>query len=89
MLLKDFQSKKSIKWVVKNPLVLVYEVNGMWQKTDFLMFLKDIQSKKIIIVSCKKSFDFVSRDECKKMNCTKSFEFTPRGELKYNKIKLK
>ena len=46
MLLKDIESKKSIKLFVKNPLVLVYEVDGMWQKMDFLLFLKDIQSKK-------------------------------------------
>ena len=26
--LKDIQSKKSIKSIAKNPLVLVYEVNG-------------------------------------------------------------
>ena len=58
----------------------------MLQKTDFPMFLKDIQSKKIIKMSCKKSFDFVLRDECKKMNCTKSFDFVARGELKYNII---
>ena len=48
MLLKDIQRKKSIKRVVKNPLVLVYEVNGMWQKTNFIMCLKNIQSKKSI-----------------------------------------
>ena len=48
MLLKDIQSKKLIKGVAKNPLVLVYGVNGMWQKTDILMFLKDTQSKKSI-----------------------------------------
>ena len=48
ILLKDIQSKKLIKWVAKNPLVLVYGVNGMWQKMDFLMLLKDIQRKKLI-----------------------------------------
>ena len=53
MLLKDIQRKKSIKRVVKNPLVLVYEVNGMWQKTNFIMCLKDIQSKKSINLSAK------------------------------------
>ena len=60
MLLKDIQRKKTIKRVVKNPLVLVYEVNGMRQKTNFIMFLKDIQSKKNKM-SCKKSFDFILR----------------------------
>ena len=48
MLLKDIRSKKLIKRVAQNPLVLVYEVNGMRQKTDFSMILKDTQSKKSI-----------------------------------------
>ena len=48
MLLKDIQSKKLIKRVAKNPLVLVYEVKGMWQNTDFLISCKDTQSKKSI-----------------------------------------
>ena len=84
MLLKDIQSKKLIKWVAQNPLVLVYEVNGMRQKTDFSMILKDTQSKKSIKWVAKNPFGFSLRGEWKKMNCKKSFDFVPRGELKYN-----
>ena len=42
MFLKDIQSKKSIKLIAKNPLVLVYEVNGRkWiAKNPLNLFLR-------------------------------------------------
>ena len=42
MFLKDIQSKKSLKWVAKNPLILFYEVNGRkWiAKNPLILFYK-------------------------------------------------
>ena len=44
MFLKDIQSKKSIKWVAKNPLVLVYEVNGRkWIAKNPLVLFHEVR----------------------------------------------